>query len=74
VSSAARHIFWLDAPPVSAGQRAALARAFADASFYDENVRAVARVHAARAALPAITFTSRRTSTAHHDPHLQDRR
>jgi hypothetical protein len=32
-------MYWLDAPPISAEQRAALARAFDEATLYDEAAR-----------------------------------
>ncbi len=42
-STPARHIFWLDAPPVVPSQRKALVAAFEGASQYDENVRTATR-------------------------------
>jgi hypothetical protein len=35
------HLFWLDHPPLDSAQRKALARAFNDASLYDESTRTV---------------------------------
>ena len=41
VTPPVQRIYWLDTPPVDAGVRHALARAFNDASLYDEDTRTV---------------------------------
>jgi hypothetical protein len=39
VSFPVHRVYWLDAPPISAEQRAALNRAFDEAALYDEAAR-----------------------------------
>jgi hypothetical protein len=41
VSAPILHVFWLDKPPLDSAQRRALARAFDEASLYDETTRTV---------------------------------
>ena len=60
IPAPATRIIWLDHPPIDAGTRRALTRAFDDAMLYDESVRAVAW---RRSAPPR-----RRASSAGHLP------
>ena len=41
VAAPVLHVFWLDRPPIDSMQRKALARAFDEASLYDETTRTV---------------------------------
>ena len=72
----ASRIYWLDAPPISAAERRALARAFEEATFYDGDMRAVAGPARLRPAplrlaanvAPAIASGRRALRTAHARP------
>ena len=59
------HLFWLDRPPLDSAQRKALARAFNDASLYDESTRTVRGQRSRRAG--AMRFAAIRATRRHYN-------
>jgi hypothetical protein len=62
------HLFWLDRPPLDTAQRRALARAFDEASLYDETTRSVRSLRPLQRNVgPKLTaFRSRARYSIHH--------